>query len=420
MRCRRVATAPVRKIFGAMATYSYKARNHAGQAVIGTLVADTEIAAARMLDERRLLPVELHEVVGQQRSFFTGQTRRIGASKVGVVYEQLADLLSAGVPLLRAIDVLSRQASSPTLGRVLREVHEDVAGGDALADAFERHPEAFSPLHAAMVRAGEKGGFLEDVLTRLSEFVARQDELRNKFVGALVYPAMLLTMLVGAVVVIMTYVVPKIRPLIEGGGQQLPWPTRVVFGATDLLTSYWWAIGGLLLVVVLAVVAFLQSAQGRRLMSHLQLRAWGIGPIYTMVSLCRFCRILGTLLANGIPIIQALEISKDSAGNEILAEAIHGAAENVRQGEALTVPLAESKLFPPAIIDMIAVAEESNKLDKTLVQVANTQEARTARQIDLFMRLLEPLLLLLAAVLVLFVAVALLLPILTMASSGLR
>ncbi|MBN2446874.1 MAG: type II secretion system F family protein, partial [Phycisphaerae bacterium] len=327
-----------------------------------------------------------------------------------------SDLLTAGVPLLRALSVLAQQTQVKALSRVIREVHEDVAGGESLADSMEQHPEAFSHLHASMVRAGERGGFLEDVLSRLSDFVTRQDELRNKFIGALIYPCILVGVLITAVTVIMTYVIPRIRPLLEG--RPLPLPTRIVFGATDVLTQQYLALGGILFIVVISVMAAFQSQQGKRLWAILQLKMPGIGPIYTMIALCRFCRILGTLLTNGIPIIQSLEIAKDSAGNDILAEAIHGAAENVRHGEPLTAPLAASRLFPPAIIDMIAVAEESNTLDKTLIEVANTQEARTGRQIDLFMRMLEPLLLMMTAVMVLFIAVALLVPILTMATSG--
>jgi general secretion pathway protein F len=401
-----------------LGTFSYKARNNTGEAVNGTLVAENQIAAARMLEERRLLPVELSEVTHAGKSVLTGRARKISPSKVGVIYEQLADLLNAGVPLMRSLEVLAKQASSPTLGRVIEEVREDVAGGDSLAEALGKHPQAFNPLHVSMVRAGEKGGFLEEVLSRLSEFVTRADELKNKFIGALMYPAILMTVLLGAVAVIMGFVVPRIRPMIAG--QTLPLPTKIVFGITDLFGTHYLMIGGILLIVIIAVIGFMQSERGKQAYAHLQLKAWGIGPIFTMVALCRFCRILGTLLHNGIPIIQSLEIAKDSAGNQILADAIHKAADNVRHGEALTAPLEASRLFPASILDMISVAEESNTLDKTLMQVADTQEARTARQIDLFMRMLEPLLLLFAAVMVGFIAVALLMPILSMASSGLR
>lgn len=401
-----------------MPTFVYKARNAQGEQIRGTLSAESALAATRMLDERALLPIEVEEQRPQERSLLTGKTRRVSLSKVGQMYEQLADLLRAGVPILRALEVLSQQASSVALGRVMREVREDVSGGDALADAMRKHPYAFPELHAAMVRAGEKGGFLEDVLTRLSEFVARQDALRNKFIGALIYPSVLLFGAIGAVTFIMAFVVPRIRAVLEG--QSLPLPTQVVFAISDGLRLHGvWIVGGILIAVI-GVMAYFRSAMGQAHWSRVQLRLPGFGKIYTLVAICRFCRVLGTMLTNGIPILQSLKISKDSTGNTVLADAIDEAAESVRAGESLARPLSQSGVFPPAIVDMIAVAEESNTLDKVLVEIANTQEERTARQIDFTMRMLEPLLLMLMGVMIAFIAVAMLVPILRMATSGLR
>jgi general secretion pathway protein F len=401
-----------------MPTFAYKARNRDGEQVNGTLVADTAAAAARVLDERTLLPVEVSEVKAEGPSFLLGGGRRVSLSKVGVLYEQLSDLLRAGVPVLRALNVLGQQASNPALGRVLREVHDDVAGGDTLADAMDRHRRVFPHLHVSMIRAGEKGGFLEEVLSRASEFVRRQDELRNKFVGSLIYPCILITVGIGAIVFVMSFVVPRIRMLLEQ--QNLPWPTKVIFGLSDLVSQQYLSILGILLVIIVIVAGAFQTAAGRSLWARLQLRMWGIGPIYTMVALCRFCRIFGTLLANGIQILNALRIAKDSTGNQILAEAIDRAADSVGAGESLTIPLGRSKVFPPTMLDMISVAEESNTLDKVLVEIANTQEARTGRQIDLFVRLLEPLMLLGMGAMLLFIAIALLLPILRMATAGIH
>ena len=401
-----------------MPTFAYKARNQTGAPVRGTLVADSAGAAARMLDERALMPVEVEELKGRERSLFTGRSRRISASKVGVVYEQLADLLRAGVPLLRAMKVLGEQAANPGLSRVLREVSEEVAGGDTLADAMEKHPHAFRPLHVTMIAAGEKGGFLEDVLTRLSQFVARQDALRNKFIGAMIYPVVLMSVGAGAVTLLMMFVVPQIREILEQ--QTLPTPTIIVFGLSDMINKHWLKMLGVGLVLVIALVAFIQSEIGARVWARTQLKAPGIGRIFTMISLCRFCRIFGTLLNNGIPVLHALRISKGATGNAILGEMIAEAADNVSGGEALSEPLARRKLFPPAMIDMISVAEESNTLEKVLIEIADTQEERTGRQIDLFVKLLEPALLLVMGVMVLFIAVALLLPILQMATTGLK
>ena len=249
---------------------------------------------------------------------------------------------------------------------MLREVHDDVAGGATLADAMTRHPNAFSPLHVSMIRAGEKGGFLEEVLARVAEFIRRQDDLRNKFVGSMIYPCILITVGLGAIIFIMSFVVPRIRTLLEK--QDLPLPTQIVFGLSDAFAAHYFAIAIAVLITIVVIMGFFQTETGKQLWSRLQLRVWGIGPIYTMVALCRFCRIFGTLLANGIQILHALRIAKDSTGNRILSEAIDRAADSVGAGESLTTPLIQSKVFPPTMLDMIAVAEESNTLDRVLVE----------------------------------------------------
>lgn len=401
-----------------MPTFSYRARNSTGAAVAGSLVAESVHAATRMLDERELLPIQIDEVKTTNRSALTGRSRRISQAKVGMLYEQLADLLKAGVPVLRALAVLSKQGASPALVQVLREVHDDIAGGDTLAGAMEKHPLAFAPLHVSMVRAGEKGGFLEDVLSRLSEFIARQDSLKNKVVGAMIYPCVLLAGGLAAVTFLMMFVVPKLRPMLTQ--RTLPAPTLIVFGVSDMLGEHYVQLLAVVAILVITIGAFLRSDAGKRLKATAQLKLPIIGPIFTMVALCRFCRIFGTLLANGIPILTALRTARESAGNPILSDAIDKAADSVAGGEALSKPLAESRLFPPAMIDMIAVSEESNTMEKVLVEMANTQEERTARQIDLAVRMIEPLMLLLLGLMVMFIAVALLLPILRLSAGGLK
>ncbi|MDX2198511.1 MAG: type II secretion system F family protein [Phycisphaerae bacterium] len=401
-----------------MPTFAYRARNAAGQVVTGSLTAESSLAATRALDDRALQPTEIREVETQGRSVITGRTRRVPIAKVGQAYEQLADLLRAGVPILRSLSVLSQQSASPALSRTLKAVHEDVSGGDSLADSMEKHPEAFPGVHVAMVRAGEKGGFLEDVLARMSEFVSRQDTLRNKLIGSLIYPLMLFCGGILAVLVVLLYVVPKLKPLL--GSKKLPTITQIVFGMHTILTEYWLSLIVSVALVIMLVWLYLRSETGKRAVAAFQIRAPMIGPIFTMVALCRFCRIFGTLLANGIPIIQSLHIARDSAGNPFIGELIDTAADNVSRGDSLAQPLARGKIFPPALLDMIAVAEESNTLEKVLVQIANVQEERTSQKIDVFMRTLEPLMLVLMAAMVLTIAFALMLPILQLTTGAMR
>jgi len=398
-----------------MGTFSYKAKTISGETVAGVLTAESQQAALRMLDDRALFPIAVTEGTSTSRRVLTGRRRKLKLRQIATLYSQMADLLRAGVPVLRSLETLSRTAANPLQAEILKEVHNDVSGGESLADAMAKHPNAFSALTIAMVRAGEQGGFLEDVLQRISVFVERQDELRNKLIGSLIYPSILLLAGTGIVTALMVFVIPQIRGFLDR--VEKPYLTTMLFATCDFLQQYGvYVLIGMVLAVML-VIPVLRSERGRLALDGFKLRAPVVGKVITMVAICRFCRILGTMLANGVSILQALRISKDSAGNIILADGIEKAADSVQKGETLATPLGASGLFPAEIIDMIAVAEESNNLENVLVQIADSNEARTARQIDLGVRLLEPVMLMLMAGVVLVIAVALLVPILRMSSA---
>lgn len=382
----------------------------------GVLAADTQQQVLRALDEQRLFPLEITEG-GMAVSGMTGRKKKVSSTNVAVFYSQFADLLRAGVPALRALDVLWKQTSNAVFKEILKEVREDISSGQTLADAMDRHPNAFTTLHVAMIRAGEKGGFLEEVLTRIAVFTERQNELRNKVIGALIYPSILMTVGAGIVVFLLVVVVPQVRKFLQGN---LPILTQWVFAACDFLQIYWPYVVSAIGVLGISVLLVLRSEGGRIAFDRMQMKVPMLGEILRLVAICRFCRILGTLLNNGVPILQSLKIARDSAGNRMLVEVIDDATESVRKGAALSGPLGRSGLFPLDIVDMIAVGEESNNLENVLVTIADSYENRTARKIDLAVRLLEPLLLVCMAGVVAVIAIALLLPILTMSSGGAR
>jgi general secretion pathway protein F/type IV pilus assembly protein PilC len=399
-----------------MATFTYKAKSSNGQTVSGVLTAESRQAALRTLDDRSLFPIEVQEGGKADRPTITGRRKRLKLKTLTTFYSQLSDLLRAGVPVLRSIDVLARTASNPLLAEILKEIYTDVSGGQTLADSMVKHPNVFNDLAVAMVRAGEQGGFLEDVLARIAVFTERQDELRNKLIGSMIYPCVLMGAGVTVVTLLMVFVVPKIRGFLERADK--PWVTTALFALSDFMQTNGLYVLGVAVILAIVTMPLLRSEQGRLAMDRFKLKAPIVGPVVLMVAVCRFCRILGTMLHNGVPILQALKISKDSAGNRILSDEINRAADNVQRGEPLAGPLGSSGLFPADIVDMIAVAEESNNLENVLVQIADSNEARTARQIDLAVRLLEPLMLLVMAVVVLIIAVALLVPILRMSSAA--
>jgi general secretion pathway protein F/type IV pilus assembly protein PilC len=397
--------------------FTYEALGGTGQRSSGTLTAGSEREVMSMLDARGLFPVRIQAAKGAATA--KKSSKRIRARHMAGFYSQLADLLHSGVPLLRSIDILERQSSQPALSEILREIRAKVADGTSLADSMAAYPRAFNDLSISMVRAGQEGGFLEDVLHRIADFTEHQEDLKSKVIGAMAYPVLLLS--VGFLVLngLVIFVVPQFRPIfskLEEKGE-LPALTRLLMDVSNFMQTKGW------IVLIAAVAGFIfyrrwaSSDRGRTLVDGLRLRLPIIGGIYRNLALSRFTRILGTLLHNGIPIVQSLKIAKDSTGNRVLTEAVDKATESITAGKSLAAPLSASSHFPRDVVEMVSVGEESNSLEKVLVDIANSLEKRTTRQLELFVRLLEPVMLLIMAAITLVVVAGLLLPIFKMSST---
>jgi general secretion pathway protein F len=395
-----------------MAEFSYVAMASSGQRNQGKLTANSEREVMSMLDARGLFPVSVTQV--KTTADVKKGGRKVKARVMANFFTQLADLLRSGVPLLRSLDLLERQNSTQALGQIIREVRAKVADGTNLADAMLPHPKAFSELAISMVRAGQEGGFLEDVLKRIADFTDHQEMLKSRVTGAMVYPIFLMVMGTVVVIAMLTFFVPKFTPIFERMSSKgnLPAATTWLLALSDTMQRY-----GVVIMLALGGAGFYgyrwaQTPDGRMWVDRMRLRVYGIGPIFRSFAISRFCRILGTLLKNGVPILESLRIAKDATGNKVLSEAINTAAENVSTGKALAAPLGQCGEFPVEIVEMIAVGEEANNLEQVLIDVADTLERQTNRTLDLFVRMLEPVMLTVLAGIVLFVVVALLLPIL--------
>lgn len=398
-----------------MPDFSYVALS-GGKRSTGVVSAASEREALAQLDSRGMMPLRLEAV----KTAPAGQGKSVNGRVLAAFFSQLADLLQAGVPLLRSLELLERQTSKPALKFVLKEVRDSVADGTGLAQAMGRHPRIFSELAVSMILAGQEGGFLEDVLRRIADFTEHQEDMKAKVIGAMAYPAVLAGLGSVILLVLVLFFVPKFEQVFDRLKEKGQMPA--------LTTGLLWVsntLGNPLVFVPLGVVLFLgfgvfqawaSSPTGRYQLDALRLKVPGAGRIYLSLALARFTRILGTMLANGIPILQALRIAKDSTGNRVLAEAIEKSAENVKGGDSLATPLINCHYFPRDIVEMVAVGEESNQLEKVLVEVANGLEKRTSRELELFVRLLEPLMLVVMAGLVLLVVAGLLLPIFRMSS----
>ena len=395
-----------------MPNFDYIALQGSGQEVTGREEGASEQEVSRRLAARDLYPVRIEPAVPRV-AFPNGFTRGVRKRHVAAFYSQLSDLLRSGVPLLRALELLGRRTSSPPLQPVIRAVREQVAEGTPLAEALAQHPHVFSELAVSMVRAGEEGSFLDQVLKRVALFSRKQQELKGQVIGALAYPVFLMTM--GTIIVtgLLVFFVPKFAPIFEriSARGELPWATTALLGFSGFLHDY-----GLLLLVLVgfalfAAARYLSTEAGRLRLDHLRLTAYGIGPVMQSFAISRFCRILGTLLTNGVPILRALRIAKDATGNRLLSNAIAAGSENIASGASLTEPLAASGYFPEEVVEMIAVGADSNNLEEVLIEIGDNLERDAQLRLELFVRLLEPVMLFLIAGLILFVVAALLLPI---------
>ncbi len=395
-----------------MPEYRYTACEMSGQQVTGVLTATSEQEVARSLTAQSLYPVQIDAV--DAAAVRRGHAkRRVPARYVAVFYSQLADLLRSGVPLLRSLELLEKRSTHRALKLAVHEVKQQVADGAHLADAMRQQPHAFPELAVSMIRAGEEGGFLEDVLKRIAVFADQQQELKSRVIGASAYPLFLITIGTIIVTAMLIFFVPKFEPIFErmSSRGELPWATQALMGFSSLLHNYGIVVLVILIATVVFAVQYLRTELGRLQFDRLRLSVYGLGPIARSLAIARFCRILGTLLHNGVPILPALRIAKDATGNRLLTRAIAAATENISAGRSLAQPLSESGQFPEEIAEMIAVGEEANNLERVLIDVADNLEQHSRRQIELFVRLLEPLMLLIIAGLILFVVVGLLLPI---------
>jgi general secretion pathway protein F len=400
-----------------MPEFNYEAMGSTGIRSSGTLVANSEREVMAMLDARGLFPVK----IAPKKAISSGKKGgRVSSRHLATFYAQLADLLHSGVPLLRSFDILERQASSAGLGEVIREVKARVADGTSLADSMAQHPRVFDELAVSMVRAGQEGGFLEDVLRRIADFTEHQEDLKAKVTGAMAYPVILAVIGLLVVNVLVIFFVPQFKPIFDKLAEtgDLPTLTVLLIGLSHVLQRY-----GVFVVIglVLAWWGFQRwrsTPAGRLAYDSIILQVPGLGGVLQSLAISRFTRILGTMLHNGIPILNALRIAKDSTGNKVLANAIEQAAENVKGGDRLAEPLAACKYIPRDVIEIIAVGEESNNLEKVLVDVADGLDKRTNRQLDLFVKLLEPLMLVVMAVFTALIAAGLLLPVMQMSAAA--
>ena len=399
-----------------MPHYNYTAKNELGTETTGRITANSKREALEAIHRLKLFPLTVEDSKkGEIRiELFK---RPVSDTQIAALLLQLADLLDNGVPVLHAFHVLEKQTPNPRLKTVIKNIHDRVSEGESVDNAFSTHSDVFNELTVSVIRAGAEGAFLEDSLRRVGGFLEQQAELKGKVIGAMIYPIVIFVLGSLAVIAMMIFMVPlfqDIFDLMESQGQAVPFVTVSLFWMREVMVSYGWYIIGVTAFLFIWGQGQLSTAWGTRLWDRLKMSLPLIGQIILEGAVARFCRVFGTLLANGVPILKSLEISSQSTGNLILTDAVNKAAENVSSGESLSRPLGEAGIIPPQVMAMISVAEESNSLETVLVNAADTIERQVARKLDMLMRLIEPIMLLAMGAAVLYIIIGLLLPVFDM------
>jgi type II secretory pathway component PulF len=381
-----------------MASFQYKAKNSGGVMVAGTLTAGDRRAALAELGRLGLFPlsVEASAEVVETRG---GRWRqRVTRRDVMLFTQQLASLLRSGMALSQALEVLERRAQKQAWQSVLSVIHNDIVQGETLSAALAKHPKLFSDFHVNLVKAGEASGALSEVLGRLIEHYERASDTRDKITSALIYPAIITLVGLGTIVFFMTVMVPRFAIMFREMGRTMPLPTRVLIAVSDGVTKYGWIALVLVVAVVIVYRQRARSTAGRLAIDRWKLRLPMVGGIILANALAQFARTLATLLENGVPVLGSLQIVEETMGNKVIAAELREARARVTDGTSLSQPLAKGKVFPPMMLDMLAVGEESGEVVPSLKNIAEMYEQDLTRQLRVFTTLLEPLVILVMAV----------------------
>ena len=397
-----------------MALFRYKAVASTGETIEGQMEATSREEVIGRLQEGGNIPIEAREAAAGAGSGLSALFRRadLNQGEIVVFTQQLAVLLGAGQPLDRALQILLELPDSERAKKLLERVRESVRGGTPLSSALEQQHGVFSRLYVNMVRAGEASGSLQETLRRLAEYLERSRAMREGVVSALIYPAILLVLVVGALALLLIYVVPQFVPLFEDMGVDLPLITRFVLAMGDFLAGWWWVMAAAAAGFVLWAQNQLQQPRSRLAFDTRLLGARWIGGLVAKIETARLARTLGTLLTNGVPLLTSLAIGRNVLGNAALVAAVDAAADEVKTGGGLAWALGRSKRFPSLALQMISVGEESGELDGMLLKVADTFDGEVKRSIDRSLAALVPMLTIVMALLVAFIMLAILLPIL--------
>lgn len=391
-----------------MPTFAYTARTLNGELKSATLEAPSRDEVIAQLRRQRLIVVKIDEEKKRKR------LGKIKTKDIVIFTRQFSTMINAGLPLVQALDILSKQSENKALQEVTRQVVYDVESGHTVADALAKHPKAFTELYTNMVAAGEAGGILDTILMRLATFLEKNDALVGKVKSAMVYPGVIMSVAAIAIVVLLIFVIPTFESMFASVNLALPLPTRVVIGMSNFLQSYWWAVGLGIWGFIFMLKRYYATPSGKLAIDKFMLRMPVLGDLLRKSSVSRFTRTLGTLISSGVSILDGLEITAKTAGNRVIHDAIMESRASIAGGDTISAPLAKSAVFPPMVISMIAVGEQTGGLDEMLTKIADFYDTEVDTAVSGLLSLMEPVMIVLLGVVVGGMVVAMYLPIFDM------
>jgi len=394
-----------------MPTFQYKAKDKTAQTVTGQVEAANEEQAIEIINQRGLLPIAVYQGTQTLNSSVPLKPRKIKTKELYIFSRQLSSLIKAGVPILQALSMMREQTHAPYLKGVIAAIYQGIRDGKSFSECLAGYPKIFNAFYVAMIKVGEEGGTLKEMLLRLSEYLQSQEEIFSRVRSALAYPVLMMFVGLGTVVFILTFVMPKITALFSNMSEQLPLPTKILMSVSAFLENGWMAVS----IAVLAVILFLrtwgQSEKGRQALSELKMQTPFLKDFILKVELARFCRTLEVLLKSGVPLLKGLEIAIPTLTNDVVKKELGHCRKDLESGARLTESLKKSKIVPAMMTGILSIGEESGALEATLKEIADAYEQETNETIKTMTSLLEPLLILSIGLVIGAIVLAMLLPI---------
>ncbi len=401
-----------------MTKFAWEGKNRGGGAVSGEMEAPGEAFVLAQLRREQILPLKIRKKSADLgiRLPWSGE-KKVGGKEMAIFTRQFATMIDAGLPLVQCLDILGMQQENPTFKKVILKIKEDVESGSTFADALSRHPKVFDSLFVNLVAAGEVGGMLDTILSRLADYIEKSMKLAKKIKGAMVYPSTILAVAVVVTVVLLVYVIPIFAKMFADFGQALPGPTQFVLGISDFTRKYFLLVIVFVFLLAAAFKWYYKRETGRRNVDRIMLRLPVVGSLLQRIAVARFSRTLGTMVSSGVPILESMDIVAKTAGNKIIEEAIFKARTSISEGKTIAEPLADSKVFPPMVTQMVAVGEATGALDAMLTKIADFYDDEVDAAVEAMTALLEPMLMVFLGVVIGGLVIAMYLPVFKLAGA---